>query len=92
MGLTETYVNIKNYKHYDIRAYHLEESEALYCIGALEKQMPKKPIEASHGTVTSSGVCPSCGKMIMYIHNEDCANMRNYCRNCGQKIDWFHEE
>lgn len=92
MGLTETYVNIKQYNDYEIRAYHLEQNEAVYVLDALEKQIPKKPIDAHHAKVTSSGLCPSCGREIIYIHNDDSSNMRNYCRYCGQKIDWFHEE
>jgi len=49
-------------------------------IEALDKQMPKKPIEN-----------PLCGLYVMY----KCANCKdvipvntNYCPNCGQKIDW----
>lgn len=49
-------------------------------IGALEKQIPKKPIE--DGYYNKPCVCPYCGQDLDYI---ECAK---YCKNCGQALDW----
>ena len=54
-------------------------------IGALEKQIPKKPIireaEDSFGYVKHI-LCPNCEK-IDFGHERPC-----FCRICGQAIDW----
>ena len=48
-------------------------------IEALEKQLPKKPIE--HSTKFAAFYeCPSCGDVDVY-------GQKN-CDNCGQKIKW----
>lgn len=44
-------------------------------ISALEKQIPKKP---------KSVFCPQCGEEFT---DDDCWSS-DYCRNCGQAIDW----
>lgn len=44
-------------------------------IEALEKQIPKKPIE-DH----TFDFCPVCSYSVDYL--------RNYCKECGQKLDW----
>jgi hypothetical protein len=54
---------------------------------ALEKQMPKKPI--IHGyregreINTISFTCPICNKHI---------GRENFCKHCGQAIDWSDTE
>ena len=45
---------------------------------ALEKQIPKKP---------KSVFCPQCGEE---FSDDDCWSS-DYCRNCGQAIDWEEE-
>ena len=59
-------------------------------IQALEKQIPKKPINKKysfypHSTLLKSkyGECPTCKT----IQVDD-----KYCANCGQKLDWSEEE
>ena len=48
-------------------------------IEALEKQLPKKPIE--HSTKFAAFYeCPSCGDVDVY-------GQKN-CDNCGQRLDW----
>jgi hypothetical protein len=48
-------------------------------IEALEKQLPKKPIE--HSTKFAAIYeCPTCGNIDVY-------GQKN-CDNCGQAIDW----
>lgn len=65
-------------------------AEALdVAIQALEKQIPKKPIEND----TNSFDCPCC----KYDLKTDTGNpfgdyFLSYCDNCGQKIDWSDEE
>ena len=44
----------------------------------LEKQIPKKP---------KSVFCPQCGEEFT---DDDCWSA-DYCRNCGQAIDWRKE-
>lgn len=50
---------------------------------AIEKQIPKKPtnISGRYWGKAKSGKCPICGSGV---------NSReyNYCKKCGQKIDW----
>lgn len=55
-------------------------------IFAIEKQIPKKPI--IHGVRdrdinTISYTCPVCNKHI---------DIDNYCKHCGQALDWSEEE
>ena len=50
-------------------------------IDALDKQMPKKPRETRCALM-----CASCGHKITEI---GCKKLnRNYCKKCGQAIDW----
>ena len=58
---------------------------------ALEKQIPKELIAEGDGyadgeMVYDSFYCPSCD-----YHMED-YEVKNYCPNCGQAIDWNGEE
>lgn len=54
-------------------------------IEALEKQTPKKL-----RLTTSQKMCSSCGKQITSI---GCTKPRyNYCKYCGQRIDWSEED
>lgn len=43
-------------------------------IGAIEKQIPKKPIKTR-----SEIVCPTCNTLV---------GSSPYCRYCGQALDW----
>lgn len=47
---------------------------------AIEKQIPKKPKD------TDWLYCPSCGIVL------DVIEQKNYCGDCGQKIDWSDGE
>ena len=55
-------------------------------INALEKQIPKKPIEID--TYGEYYKCPICNKYA--VDNFGC-NYK-FCRECGQKFDWSDEE
>lgn len=51
-------------------------------IEALEKQVPKKPIESKYGEQIS---CPHCSAPLIYcLHSYK----GGYCEECGQAIDW----
>ena len=56
---------------------------------ALEKQIPKKPIEYSYPWA----VCPICGGSVSlenvqeYLVNKE----TTYCEHCGQALDWGDE-
>ena len=60
--------------------------EDLYlAIQALEKQIPKKPAEP-HGDWLNKR-CPSCD----YIISRSEEGLYNYCKKCGQALDWEEE-
>lgn len=62
-------------------------AEALdVAIKALEKQIPKKPIEIDIWGEYYE--CPICNKYA--VDNLGCKY--KFCRECGQKIDWEAEE
>lgn len=46
---------------------------------ALEKQIPKK-----HVYKNGNYNCPICSHPALSV----CARRKNYCDNCGQKLDW----
>lgn len=53
----------------------------LVACAALDKQIPKKPRETKYALM-----CASCGHKIT---EKGCKKLnRNYCKKCGQKIDW----
>ena len=62
----------------------VEEACLLAC-EALEKQMPKKPIEkyVDHDDA-EAGLCPFC--------NEGVDEKMNFCSYCGQAIDWSDDK
>lgn len=88
MGIIETYRNLSDYDSFDVAAYKLEQQEALECIQALEKQIPKKARIEAAGERTISGYCPRCEADQVYIVPKNMPNYKSYCRNCGQRIDW----
>lgn len=77
------------YTLYDNRDYYAIPDEWFDVVDkALEKQMPKKPIQ--HGKSGDDDCwfeCPVCTEYITgYFECDD-----NYCVNCGQAIDWSEE-
>ena len=52
-------------------------------ISALEKQMPKKPLEENR--YYGQGECPACGAVFVDKDTQ-------YCGNCGQALDWSDTE
>lgn len=55
-------------------------------VEALEKQIPRKPLNREDKSEISYGDCPCCSNM---IDNWD--DIR-YCGECGQAIDWEETE
>ena len=47
---------------------------------ALEKQIPKKPIEKPTRGLFSDIRCPDCKTLI--------ARHQKFCKECGQALDW----
>lgn len=84
---------IKHLKHSSIMGVKLQDSElplataTKVAIEALEKQIPKKPVEYHLGGVApfmfGTGKCPSC--------DEGCNSDMRYCDKCGQKLRWFND-
>lgn len=58
-----------------------------FVVSALEKQIPKKPTihgyREGRGINTISYTCPVCNKHI---------SRENYCKHCGQALDWSDTE
>ena len=66
----------------DTQVDFIEEIET--AINALEKQIPKKPIE--DGYYDEPCVCPNCGGNV--INQADNDYHFFYCHYCGQHLDW----
>lgn len=88
MGLIETYRNLSAYDSFEIASYRLERQEALECIQALEKQIPKKARIEAEAERTISGYCPRCEAPLVYIVPKTLPKYLSYCNCCGQRIDW----
>ena len=57
---------------------------AQMAINALEKQIPKKPISVTSVENSMYVKCPTC-KLTTVLY-DGC--VMEYCKNCGQAIDW----
>lgn len=71
-------------------AYHNGYEPFNMAIKALEKQIPKKPILHpffEDGTDYSYYICPNRCERYSQVNLQD-----NYCRKCGQRIDWSEVE
>jgi len=69
-----------DYIFYDIKFCN---PQVQMCIEALEKQMPKKPINQSWYFE-----CPNCKSK--NVINE--GRSYRFCNNCGQRLDWSEVE
>jgi len=87
---------IKEFDNYGLTGdYSKKETPELYeavqvAREALEKQIPKKPIEIEVPSEHKLQ-CPTCYNRYFFknsIFNKD----YNYCDNCGQALDWSEEE
>ena len=56
-------------------------------IEALEKQIPKKPLNQSEEYDRTYGNYPCCGEIVV-----DYPDDFRVCSNCRQKLDWGNEE
>ena len=61
---------------------------AQMAINALEKQIPKKPISVTSVENSMYVKCPTC-KLTTVLY-DGC--IMEYCKNCGQKLDWSNGE
>jgi hypothetical protein len=59
-------------------------------LSALEKQIPKKPIEDRY----PGCVCPACGGSVYLknIQERIMISKTTYCEHCGQALDWGDSE
>ena len=64
--------------------YYLQLEHEKMVLDALEKQVPKRPIE--DGYYDEPAVCPNCGGNVI----NQCDNDYQFqcCHYCGQKLDW----
>ncbi len=84
---------ISYYKHFepknDCERYEEKIAICKTAIEALEKQLPKKPIEANDAYTPKVGEfrvakCPNCGKEV--------SDRFDVCLDCGQNLDWSEVE
>lgn len=69
--------------NYDRCDHTMVADNARIAIEALEKQLPKKPVEDNeqHIRYATTYVCPNCdGKFT--------GTISEYCYHCGQRLDW----
>ena len=86
-----TVEQVRNQKHNLEMAYKIiSDYEAIgtveECRGALEKQIPKKPVKDKY----HHNCCPNCGWIVSGeggYGEEFCP----HCENCGQAIRWVNE-
>ena len=63
--------------------YYLQLEHEKMVLKALEKQLPKKPIE--DGYYDEPAVCPNCGCNVVKFVDNYCSVQ--FCHFCGQKLD-----
>lgn len=72
--------------------YCLQCNSMEMAISALEKQVPKKVIcRLDTHTNTTTGFCPVCS-LLVHENVTQKQTKTNYCRFCGQAIDWSDTE
>ncbi|MGN0557865.1 MAG: hypothetical protein ACI4IS_00240 [Acutalibacteraceae bacterium] len=67
--------------------------EMYIVISALEKQIPKKPLDICTPVVTW-GLCPTCkGELNKLGRTPNRVFIQqSFCQDCGQALDWSDEE
>lgn len=65
----------------------------MVCKEALEKQIPRKPIDVCTPVVTW-GLCPICKGELNKLGNQPNRVFKStkYCPDCGQALDWSGTE
>lgn len=81
------YLNIMKLSTEDDSVGEIKKEVCDMAIEALEKQIPKKPINQSEEYDRTYGNCPCCGEMVV-----DYPDDFRVCSNCGQRLDWSGEE
>ena len=85
MKIQEAIENLKYLVSGDCTGNQMDFIEEIeMAINALEKQVPKRPIE--DGYYDEPAVCPNCGGNVI----NQCDNDYQFqcCHYCGQKLDW----
>lgn len=62
----------------------LSTKEVAIVVEALEKQVPKKPIDIYNRSALISIYCPKCERGL----DGEYRNRYDYCPDCGQRINW----
>ena len=79
----------------EFKKLHTEETNILAdeLNNAIEKQIPKKPIDICTPVVTW-GLCPNCkGELNKLCGSPNRVFKTNaFCTDCGQALDWSNEE
>ena len=70
--------------------YYLQLEHEKMVLNALEKRMPKRPIERKAGFKSFDHECPCCESRIISKIDGDwiAGKMQRFCDTCGQALDW----
>lgn len=84
MEIKEALEIVKEYNMYQTEDGNIDLCSALdMALLALQKQLPKKPIEPQEDYGTFK--CPNCGGL---IYTTDEFETHKFCLMCGQDLDW----
>ena len=78
--------NSKSFSEEDDDIWDNDVKALKMAIEALEKQIPKEPLNREDRSEISYGYCPCCSNII-----DDWNDLR-YCGECGQAIKWGETE
>lgn len=60
----------------------LDQNALAFAIKALEKQVPKRAVDAHVNTV-----CPAC-RAKLFLEDLNAVEKSRYCPDCGQRFEW----
>lgn len=60
----------------------LDHNALAFAIKALEKQVPKRAVDAHAGTI-----CPAC-RANLFLEDLNAVEKSRYCPDCGQRFEW----
>ena len=78
--------NSKSFSEYDDDIWANDVKALETAIEALEKQIPKKPLDRRDSADISIGHCPNCNCFVDDWNDDKC------CGGCGQIMDWEDAE
>lgn len=96
MTYEETIINIKGKIGLRARCELETDEERQIVWNALEKQIPKEPINIIEKRINGrrTYMCPSCKNVLVDINEQGVqwGHESIYCESCGQALDWSGEQ